>query len=140
MEQNHPLNEMLTNTIERIRETVDANTVVGTPIQAGEVTLIPVSKISFGFGTGGSEIGKKDAKSSDKYPFGGGGGAGVKVTPLCFLVVNGADVRVLPMEPPAAAGGIDQIMALIPEVTGKVSEFMEKRKKSKEVDLFEEDI
>ncbi len=91
MEKKHPVNELMEETIQKIRQAVDANTMVGEPIQAGEVTIIPVSKISFGFGTGGSEF---DSKSAQPHPFGGGGGAGVKVTPVCFLVVSGTNVRV----------------------------------------------
>ena len=91
MEKNHPVNELMASTIQKIRETVDANTVVGEPIVVDNVTIIPVSKISFGFGTGGTEI---PAKSDKGNPFGGGGGAGVKVIPVCFLVVSGGSVKV----------------------------------------------
>ena len=63
MEKNHPVSELMAETIEKIKEAVDANTVVGEPIVAGEITLIPVSKISLGFGTGGSEMGGKTPKA-----------------------------------------------------------------------------
>ena len=63
MEKNHPVSELMSETIQRIREAVDANTVVGTPIVAGEITLIPVSRISLGFGTAGSEVGGKTPKA-----------------------------------------------------------------------------
>ena len=75
MEKNHPVSELMAETIEKIKEAVDANTVVGEPIVAGEITLIPVSKISLGFGTGGSEMGGKTPKVMGENPFGGGGGA-----------------------------------------------------------------
>ena len=78
MEKNHPVSELMSETIQRIREAVDANTVVGTPIVAGEITLIPVSRISLGFGTAGSEVGGKTPKALGENPFGGGGGAGRK--------------------------------------------------------------
>lgn len=111
MEKNHPVNELMAETIRRIRDAVDANTVVGEPIVAGEVTLVPVSKISFGFGTGGSEFGGKAPKALGENPFGGGGGAGVKVIPVCFLVVNGTSVKVLrgrcPGDQPGSGGGYD---------------------------------
>ena len=77
MEKNHPVSELMAETIEKIKEAVDANTVVGEPIVAGEITLIPVSKISLGFGTGGSEMGGKTPKIMGENPFGGGGGAGL---------------------------------------------------------------
>ena len=98
MEKNHPVSELMAETIEKIKEAVDANTVVGEPIVAGEITLIPVSKISLGFGTGGSEMGGKTPKIMGENPFGGGGGAGLKVTPVCFLVINAGMVKVLPVD------------------------------------------
>ena len=122
MEKKHPVNELMEETIQRIRQAVDANTIVGQPIQAGEVTIIPVSKVSFGFGTGGSEL---DGKGPQ--PFGGGGGAGVKVTPVCFLVVSGTNVRVLPTAP-YPESSLDRVLDLIPDAVGKVSEFLEKKK------------
>ena len=127
MEKNHPVNELMERTIARIRETVDANTVVGEPIQAGEVTLIPVSKVSFGFGSGGSEIGGKNSKPLGENPFGGGGGAGVKVTPVCFLVVNGANVRILPVSAPAE-NSVDRVLDLIPDVADKITGLLDKKK------------
>lgn len=127
MEKNHPINELLSETIQKIRNTVDANTVVGEPIHAGEVTLIPVSKISFGYGTGASEFGGKAPKSPGENPFGGGGGAGVKISPVCFLAVSGTDVKVLPVEV-APATGVDRVVEMIPDAVTKISNFIEKRK------------
>lgn len=124
MEKKHPVNELMEETIQRIRQAVDANTIVGQPIQAGEVTIIPVSKVSFGFGTGGSEL---DGKGPQPHPFSGGGGAGVKVTPVCFLVVSGTNVRVLPTAP-YPESSLDRVLDLIPDAVGKVSEFLEKKK------------
>ena len=126
MEKNHPVNELMERTIARIRETVDANTVVGEPIVTGELTLIPVSKISFGFGSGGSEMGGKNSKPLGENPFGGGGGAGVKVTPVCFLVVNGTNVRILPVAAPAE-NSVDRVLDLIPDVADKISGLLEKK-------------
>jgi len=129
MENNHPVNELMTSTIQKIRETVDANTVVGEPITVGEVTLIPVSKISFGFGTGASEL---PAKGPDKgNPFGGGGGAGVKVAPVCFLSIVGSTVRVLPVAAPAE-NSVDRIVEKIPEIMTMVTDMKEKKKAKEE--------
>ena len=127
MEKNHPINELMAETIQKIRETVDANTVVGEPIPAGEITLIPVSKISFGFGTGASEFGGKAPKAPGDNPFGGGGGAGVKVSPVCFLAISGTNVRVLPVEV-APATGVDPVVEMIPDAVTKISGLIEKRK------------
>ena len=131
MENNRPLNDMLATTIQQIRDTVDANTVVGEPIMVGEVTLIPISKISFGFGTGGSEFPAK-AAASKANPYGGGGGAGVKITPVCFLSVVGTNVRVLPVASPVE-GSVDRAVEMIPDILNKVGEFLDK-KKEKSVD------
>lgn len=127
MEKNHPVNELMEQTIARIRETVDANTVVGDPIEAGEVTLIPISKVSFGFGSGGSEVGGRNSRPLGENPFGGGGGAGIKVTPVCFIVVNGANVRILPVSTPAE-NGVERLLTLLPDTVDKISGLIEKKK------------
>ncbi len=127
MEKNHPINELMAETIQKIRETVDANTVVGEPIRAGDVVLIPVSRISFGFATGASEFGGKAPKAPGDNPFGGGGGAGVKVDPVCFLAVSGTSVKVLPVEMPPLTG-VDKVVDMIPEAVTKISGIIEKRK------------
>lgn len=131
MENNHPVNELMAETIQKIRQAVDANTMVGEPIQTGEVTIIPVSKLSFGFGTGGSEVGGKSPKPMGENPFGGGGGAGVKVTPVCFLVVTGTNVKVLPTAP-YPENSIDRILDMIPGAVEKIGEFLESRKEKGE--------
>lgn len=127
MEKNHPINEMMAETIQKIRETVDANTVVGEPIRAGDVVLIPVSRISFGFATGASEFGGKAPKAPGDNPFGGGGGAGVKVDPVCFLAISGTSVKVLPVEVPPLTG-VDKVVDMIPDAVNKISGIIEKRK------------
>ena len=127
MEKNHPINEMMAETIQKIRETVDANTVVGEPIRAGDVVLIPVSRISFGFATGASEFGGKAPKAPGENPFGGGGGAGVKVDPVCFLAVSGTSVKVLPVEMPPLTG-MDKVVDMIPDAVNRISGIIEKRK------------
>lgn len=131
MEHNHPVNEIMETTIQKVKEMVDANTVVGTPIQSGEITLIPVSRISIGFATGGTEIPTKAARNDGKENFGGGGGAGVKVEPVAFVVIDGSSVKILPMALPAE-GTADRIVELVPEVINKVSDMLEKRGKEKE--------
>ena len=127
MEKNHPINDLMAETIQKIRETVDANTVVGEPIRAGDVVLIPVSRISFGFATGASEFGGKAPKAPGDNPFGGGGGAGVKVDPVCFLAVSGTSVKGLPVEMPPLTG-VDKVVDMIPDAVTKISGILEKRK------------
>ena len=129
MENTHPINELMATTIQKIRELVDANTIVGEPIPANEsVTLIPVSKLSFGFGTGGGDYTGKNAKQEGGNSFGGGGGAGVKITPVAFLVISGDSVRVLPMNPPADST-VDRIVEMVPGIVDKVTDFIDKKKK-----------
>ena len=123
-ENNHPINEVLQTTMNKIREMVDANTVVGQPIVTQEgVTVIPVSKISLGFATGGSDFGK-----SQNIPknFGGGAGAGVNVVPVGFLIVKDGNVRLLPIAPPAAdtAG---RVVEMVPEMFDKVTDYIDKK-------------
>ena len=79
----HPIGEVMGLTMQKVKEMIDANTIVGEPIRADGVTLVPVSKISVGFGSGGSDFGKKKP-DEDGCNFGGGGGAGITITPVVF--------------------------------------------------------
>ena len=124
MEKNHPVSELMAETIEKIKEAVDANTVVGEPIVAGEITLIPVSKISLGFGTGGSEMGGKTPKVMGENPFGGGGGAGVTVSPVCFLIIGrDGSANILGVNAQASTT-VDRLVEMIPGAINKVSNFV----------------
>lgn len=123
-ENTHPINEVLHTTMNKIREMVDANTVVGQPIHTEDgVTLIPVSRLSFGFATGGSDFGKTQNVPKN---FGGGAGAGVNVVPVAFLIVKDGSVRLLPVAPPAndAAG---RVVELVPEMFEKVTGYIDKK-------------
>ena len=115
------LPNMLENTIAKIREMVDVNSVVGEPITVGDTTIIPVSKVSVGFGGGGSDF----AKGNDA--FGGGAGGGVKVQPICFLVVNkDGNVRMMPVPVPANSTP-DRIVEMIPDTLDKISAFIDSK-------------
>ena len=128
MSKNLP--NMLENTIAKIREMVDANTVVGTPITTPDgITIIPVSKISVGVGGGGSDFVSKHPNKQEN-PFGGGAGGGVKVSPVAFLVVKEGTVRVLPIPAPANTTA-DRIVEQVPDVLDKVTEFIESRLEKK---------
>ena len=126
MEQKHPINDLLGTTMEKIRTMVDANTIIGQPIQAEGVTLIPVSKLSFGFASGGSDFTTKNQKPAASNTFGGGTGAGAKLEPLAFLVVKGDSVRLLSVAPPPATT-VDRVIEMVPEVMDKVTGFIEKQ-------------
>ena len=120
------LPNMLENTIAKIREMVDVNSVIGNPITTPDgVTIIPVSKVSVGFGGGGSDFVAKNGAGSEN-PFGGGAGGGVKVTPICFLIVKDGAVRMMPVAVPANTTA-DRIVELVPDTLDKISAFIDSR-------------
>jgi sporulation protein YtfJ len=122
------LPNMLENTIAKIREMVDVNSVVGDPITTPDgVTIIPVSKVSVGFGGGGSDFVSRNANKHEN-PFGGGAGGGVKVTPIAFLIVKEGTVRMLPVAAPANTTA-DRLVEMVPDVLDKVSNFLESHTK-----------
>ena len=120
------LPNMLDSTIQKIREMVDVNSVIGAPISTPDgVTIIPVSKVSVGFGGGGSDFVNK---SDGENPFGGGVGGGVKVTPICFLIVKDGNVRMMPVAAPANTTA-DRIVEMIPDTLDKISAFVDSKTK-----------
>ena len=125
MSQNLP--NMLDNTISKIREMLNANSVVGEPITTADgVTIIPISKISIGLGGGGSDFVSKNVNHHEN-PFGGGVGAGVKVTPVAFLVIKEGSVRMLPVATPANTTA-DRVVEMIPDTLDKIANFIDSRK------------
>ena len=128
MSQNLP--NMLENTIAKIREMVNANSVVGEAITTPDgVTIIPISKISIGLGGGGSDFVSKNVNRQEN-PFGGGVGAGVKVTPVAFLIVKEGSVRMLPVAEPANTTA-DRIVELVPDTLDKIASFIDSRMEKK---------
>ena len=126
----HPISDLVTNAMQSIKEMVDVNTIVGNPIEtSGGVTIIPISRVSFGFAAGGSEFEQK--KEVADGLFGGGSGAGVSISPVGFLVVSGGDVKMVPITDNAGAA-IDKILQTVPVAVDKVTEFFKKRKEKKE--------
>ncbi len=126
------LPNMLENTIAKIREMVDVNSVVGDPITTPDgVTIIPVSKVSVGFGGGGSDFVSRNVNKQEN-PFGGGAGGGVKVTPIAFLIVKDGTVRMLPVATPANTTP-DRVVELIPDVLDKVVAFIDSHTKKESV-------
>ena len=118
------LPNMLDGTIAKIREMVNANSVIGEPITTADgVTIIPVSKVSVGFGGGGSDFASKNATAGE-LPFGGGVGAGVKVTPIAFLIVKDGSVRMLPVATPANTT-VDRLVELVPDTLDKIVTFVD---------------
>lgn len=127
MDKKNSVNELMRSTMEKIHEMVDTNTIVGQPITTPDgVTLIPISKVSFGFGTGGGDYGKTQPSK-----FGGGGAAGVNIDPVAFLVIRDGVTRVLPVAAPPVST-LDRIVEMVPDVMDKVENYFDKRAKSKE--------
>ena len=124
MEKKHPLNDLMRSTLEKIHEMVDTNTIVGQPITTPDgVTLIPISKVSFGFGSGGGDYGK-----TPKENFGGGSAAGVKIDPVAFLVIKDGTTRVLPVAVPAVTT-LDRVVEMVPDLLEKAEDYFDQKKK-----------
>lgn len=115
---------ILASTIEKIRDLVDTSTIIGEAIYAeGGTTIIPVSKVTYGFASGGADFPSK----SNKELFGGGGGAGVTITPVAFLVINNGDVTLKHIT--AYDNAAERVVNLVPEMFDKVTGLMNKTKK-----------
>ena len=130
-EQRNPISDVMATTLQKLREMIDVNTVVGEPIHTPDgLMLIPISQLSMGFASGGSEFGKTP-KVEGKNNFGGGAGASLKMEPIAFLIVRGDNVRLLPVGP-GPVSTIDRVVDMVPEVVDKVTAFIEQRKADKE--------
>ena len=118
---------ILGTTIDKIKDMVDSRTIIGDPIDAGQgIKVIPVSKVTYGFASGGSDFPSKSAKEL----FGGGGGAGVTLTPVAFLVINNGSVSVKYIsEGPDSS--MERVISSLPELVDKLSEVVDKIKNKK---------
>lgn len=121
----HPIEGMMDTTLDKIKQMVDVNSVVGDPITAPDGTvIIPISKINYGFASGGSDL---PVKVPEKQYFGGGAGAGVTITPVAFLVVSGGEVRLLRVE--GGSTPVDHIIDQAPELLNRISDMVKGKKK-----------
>ena len=122
MEENR-ISEIMDVTMTKIRQLVDTNTMVGEPIVTPDgITAIPISRVSFGFGTGGSsDMGKNKG-------YVGGNGAGVKVEPVAFLIIKGGVCHMMNIAP-SPTGTAERLVSMIPELLDKVDAFVDKRTK-----------
>jgi|GEM_PF-99167 len=145
----HPIEGLMTTAMNSIEDMVDVNTIVGEPIEtSNNTTIIPISKVCFGFAAGGSEFkgeaideySKKEEEENIQYrlPFGGGSGAGVSINPVAFLIVQGDGVRLLPVSHTSA---VEKLLDSVPDLFDKVNETITKipviKKKKKEADAGE---
>ena len=137
MDKKRPLSELMRSTMDKIREMADTNTIVGQPITTADgVTLIPISRVSFGFGGGGATFGfggaGGDYGKTQPKDFGGGSAAGVKIDPVAFLVIRDGITRVLPVAMPPMTT-LDRVVEMMPDLVDKVEKYFDK-KEEKEPD------
>lgn len=132
----HPIQGLMGTTMEKIKEMVDVNTIVGDPIVSPDGSIIiPVSKVSFGFASGGSDFPSKTPKEI----FGGGSGAGITIQPIAFLVVANGEVKLMQLS--QSSNTADKVVNALPDVIDKIGEmFSKKDKKKKSVEAIEEII
>lgn len=143
----HPIESLMKTTMESIKEMVDVNTIVGDPVQApdGNV-IIPISRVSFGFASGGGDYapekitaskgsggsGEGDgSKEKGMFPFVGGAGAGVSVQPVAFMVVGNGQMKLMPVD--QRANMIDNIIGMVPGLINQMQSIMGKEKKRKTI-------
>ena len=138
-EKKSAISELIKTTMEHIKVMADANAIIGAPIQAEGITLIPVSRMSFGVGGGGGEFTTTKA-TPNKDNFTGGTAASAKLEPVAFLVVReDGSVKLLPVAPPPATT-VDRIIETVPEVVDKVTGFIEEQQEKKAQKASEEDF
>ena len=122
MQDKHQISDLMGVTMEKIRDMVDVQTIIGDPITVSDqVTIIPVSKVSYGFASGGSDL---PAKANPKDLFGGGAGAGVSIQPVAFLVVQEDGVRLLQMD--EGSDALSSAIRSVPEVVDRISSLIRK--------------
>lgn len=143
----HPIEGLMVTAMNSIREMVDVDTIIGEPIEtSNNIIIIPISKVGFGFAAGGSEFNgetineyKKADKEEEiqyKLPFGGGSGAGVSITPIAFLVVQGGNVKLLPVSHSSA---IDRLLDYVPDLMEKANNLLNKQMNNKKEEKKDEE-
>lgn len=110
-----PVNQIMENTLEKMRQMVDVSTIVGEPIQTAGTTIIPVSKVTYGFTSGGTDLPSK----SNAELFGGGGGGGISIVPVAFIVIKDGSVRMMQIN--NFTSSTDRAISMIPELIDKLS-------------------
>ena len=119
-------NGILSTTIEKVRDLVDVSTIIGDPINLPDgLTIIPVSKVTYGFASGGSDFPSKN----NVELFGGAGGAGITINPVAFLVVKDGDVTIKHIT--ANDNAVERAVTMVPEMFDKVTNFVSKNKEAK---------
>lgn len=136
----HPIESLMMTTMNSIENMVDVNTIIGEPIESNSgITIIPISKVSFGFAAGGSEFSgetmkeynrkDKDEEIEYKLPFGGGAGAGVSIHPVAFLVIQDKNVKLMSVEHDSC---FDKLLEYVPDLIQKLNDMFNKTIQQKE--------
>ena len=124
------VSDFMSQTVEKIRQVIDVNTIVGNPIVTADgTTLIPVSKMSIGIGSGGADIKAKTGNLNENDGFGGGGGAGITISPVAFVVISNGETKILPINTPANSTA-DRVVEMVPGVVSKISDMFDKKTNS----------
>ena len=127
---NNPIGSLMEATMENVKKILKTETVVGDPIITPDgITLVPISKISVGFGGGGVEFGS--ARKDGTQPYGGGNATGVKIDPIGFLVIKDGVIRMINVTPPAS-NTVDRIIDMVPQVIDRVDAFINKQNENSE--------
>lgn len=116
------IKNILDTTMEKLKGMINADVITGTPVQVGNITLIPVSRVAYGLATGGSDFSSK----SQAQLFGGGGGAGVTISPIAFIAINGDSVKMLPVYNELTT--LEKAVTMAPEIIEKAKELFAKEK------------
>ena len=137
--QINPIEGLMDTTMNSIKDMIDVNTIIGKPIEINNGVIIPLSKVTFGFASGGSEFNsetidnynRKETEESIEYklPFGGGSGAAVNISPIAFLVVQKDNVKLLPID---HSSSVDKLLDYVPDVMEKANALINKCSKTEE--------
>jgi sporulation protein YtfJ len=121
-----PVNKIMESTLDKMREMVDVSTIIGEPFTTGDTTLIPVSKVSYGFTSGGTDLPSKQGNEL----FGGAGGGGISITPVAFICIQDGKVRMMQISNYTSSA--DRAIAMIPELVDKLTELIAAKKEDGE--------
>ena len=123
----HPIEGLMNSAMQKLRELVDVNTIIGDPITTPDgILIIPISRVAFGFGSGGSDWPTQNPKET----FGGGSGGGVSITPIGFLIVSGGEGKLLQLAAQGNTG--DRLINMVPDLVDKVASLFSKEEKKQQ--------
>jgi len=129
----HPINGLMETAMQSIKDMVDVNTIIGEPVESKDGTvIIPISRVSFGFGAGGSDFGKNNTESgTSSVNFGGGSGGGASIEPVAFMVVGQDQIKLMPIEKNTSP--VEDIIDSVPTLLDKVVKVFKKKKSAEEL-------